>query len=345
MQLRKSARASVNAMNEESTMNYPSSLIADTVAVADDPEPLLHQASMAVSEWQGIIFDELRGHFMSSCGGSQSELMTQGIAQQAAKFLAFAAAEVNNSKYQVTSGAQFRCALKDLVENDHAAITRYFKYLADMRCYKLATLKAYTSRFALLFRWLLLHSGEQVDQHGYNKMSDVMSNMSRNFGKSLRRENNTADNNIENLVANRKWIPGGVDQIKNKLNDLKAWASTVGAAPGPIELSQYNDFVAYLLVHLLTYAPQGRIGGIQSCTKANGLELLDSGEHDVMSACGQHFVLFYARLSCRLHRCIIVQDFCYVRFAGHHYRRCHRAIPAPVYGSNRGQVFPELAGL
>lgn len=109
----------------------------------------------------------------------------------------------------------------------------------------------------------------------------VMHTLFRSLNKMIR-DASKDSKSVEVLIANSCWPKGGLKQLRGAV--YKRWlkwaipfCNIASSRPQLVTAAQFAEFMSLLFAALYTYAPQGRIGGVQDLCFAQRTLLLDGG--------------------------------------------------------------------
>lgn len=221
------------------------------------------------------IYNITYSYFGSIGGGEHNGDWTRLLASRTVDLLLYAGC-------LQTTGPQCISAFVLLLCNNANRFLQYIEHLKKDVQLTPGTIRIHLYGYQQLFRWVYMFKQQDVykiDDTECTRVTTMFKNILTNIGRHKRRAARfDRSNDIDHLIANRCWPIGGITDIKQALQQEAEWVNNNVAVDNYPVKEEYNRLLSYLLVHILTYAPQGRIGGIQSCTKADGDRLLLEGK-------------------------------------------------------------------
>ena len=133
-------------------------------------------------------------------------------------------------------------------------------------------------------RWLAMQP-EAVTTPGFvtgiDRFQRMYANALKGAKKSLRRERMHKDVSIEKQVEERKYPPGGIQELqhnaKEEYETLLALFNSEPGQPPPIRKELYNRFMQLFFVLMWLSGPQGRVGGVASLRVKHAAALRQHG--------------------------------------------------------------------
>jgi hypothetical protein len=112
------------------------------------------------------------------------------------------------------------------------------------------------------------------------------------YGKQIKRDLATRDNSIENLIVNNEWPPNGLKDIRDALNLVAPFIDSFKTINTILTKELIDQYLSILITAVYADGPQGRVGGIQSLTKAHGLHLISQCKFDNVILVKLEFIIY-----------------------------------------------------
>lgn len=227
------------------------------------------------------INNEIKVYFTSICGGGHDTKWVRLLASRTSDLILFAAALLPLAGTRLCNAFDALAFFALILSMHSAMFLQYTDHLQSDAQLKQDTIRIHLLGYQQLFRWIYIVQNElicKVDESTYARVNTMFTNIYLNIGRGKRRDARTdTTTDIDYLIANHKWPVGGVSDIRVALEKEAQWIQATSMSTYVIK-EAYLRYVSFLIVHIITYSPQGRIGGIQATTKADGDRLLRNGK-------------------------------------------------------------------
>ena len=168
-----------------------------------------------------------------------------------------------------------------LVETEFSTISKFLDSLARRKGLKPNTVKAYlTSSYIPFFMWYRLFSlvMPQPSPEAYARLHIIMKSLVANYRKKAKVTKRVDTKTVEELIANKQWPAGGLAELQDAY--MAQLPHILCAFDEGVESYRHHDdffrsFMALMMFGFYVFAPQGRPGGINELSLADGGELLE----------------------------------------------------------------------
>lgn len=256
---------SSSAMVDEIPINVVESINAD------DPfsTAALYVSNVSSFNHQEFI-DVLSVYFKSRQGKNRTLEWIKSLENLVFPFLSFFHSHLYKCPIVTIYDAYY--VSDELLSKMHTLLHSYLDQYQQSKDYADTTMDKRVIFLKLYFKWFYLYSDEsKATRDTYDRAMDVLLNTIQSYRAKSSSAINT--DTIEDLTNNLQWPVNGLQGIRDRLTIFNKSFIEDFDIFNPFARERYSDYMGYLFVSLYTYAVQGRIGGLQSMTKANGAQL------------------------------------------------------------------------
>lgn len=209
-------------------------------------------------------------------GGSKKEETKNQLIKRTSQLILYTS---KHQHFRITSASAVVKYIGKLIRSNITVIDSYIEYLSTVMSFKGITIKNHLSSFLYFITW---YAGRYIGSSGplyvhYIRMNNLIKELCKNYARQYSRSEKQCDRSMSAMIAKLKWPANGRADITDALNLRSKFAISFKAKNSIMTKVWYIEYLQFLIVHLYTYAPQGRIEAINSLTIGEGRHLLNHG--------------------------------------------------------------------